>query len=195
MTVKSLVTIFMALLCLILSGANAQLSADEEAQLRENELYFNEFLKGFRIEDLTPKWYTCLKDQSFLRTEFNYTVAALQEEDPVVFEEMFPTDADQLFNVTQLISYDVKQAWYSCTWMILDQYTWTLDYLVAFSDPETTYSYPVSVMQTMLAQIVYLTQLNVALQSATEAEDNMTFYYLLGRIMRTILIIDPLPID
>ena len=79
--------------------------------------------------------------------------------------------------------------------MILDQYTWTQEYLVAFSDPEATYSYPVSVMQTMLAQIVYLTQLNVALQAATEADDNMTFYYLLGRIMRTILIIDPLPID
>ena len=108
---------------------------------------------------------------------------------------MFPKWPDYVFNVTRLISYELKLAWSGCSRAVLDQYNWTKAFLINFEDSEDYYSYPVSLLQTMLSQIVYLTQLNVAMQAATDADDQLTFYYLLGRIMRSILIIDPLPVD
>ena len=58
-------------LCLILSNKNggvmAQLSSEEESELGETELLVNEFLKGFRIEDINPKFFTCLLEQNRLR--------------------------------------------------------------------------------------------------------------------------------
>ena len=41
--------------------------------------------------------------------------------------------------------------WYGCTKMGLDSYVWGLEYLDKFADTENVYSYPVSLMQTMLS--------------------------------------------
>ena len=59
---------------------------------------------------------------------------------------MFPKWDDYVLNVTGIISYEVKLTWSSCTRMTLDSYTWFMEYLDAFSDPEATYSYPVSLL-------------------------------------------------
>ena len=82
---------------------------------------------------------------------------------------MFPDWQSYVFNVTELVSDEVSLTWYGCSKMGLDSYVWVLAYLEKFNDTENVYSYPVSLMQTMLSQIVYLTQLNVALQDADEA--------------------------
>ena len=58
-------------LCLIIydknGGVHAQLSAEQESELGETELLWNEFLKGFRIETINPKFYTCLLEQNRMR--------------------------------------------------------------------------------------------------------------------------------
>ena len=147
------------------------------------------------MEEVNNRFYTCLWEQSRIRTQFNYTVIAFQEEDQAVKDELFPDWQSQVFNITELISDELSLTWYGCTKMGLDTYDWVEIYLEKFADTENVYSYPVSLMQTMLSQIVYLTQLNVALQEADTAGDTLAFAFLLGRIARTILIIEPLPIE
>ena len=63
-------------LCLLWSNVHGQLSSEQEAELNENELYINEFFKGFRIEEINNRFYTCLWEQSRSRREFNYTINA-----------------------------------------------------------------------------------------------------------------------
>ena len=110
-------------------------------------------------------------------------------------EELFPNWTDKVFNVTRVVSGDLALAYGSCAYMALDSYTWGETYIARFNDTEKYYSYPVSVLQSMLGSIFYLTELNVDLQKATEAEDTMLFNYKLGAIMRLILIVEPLAVD
>ena len=60
-------------LCLLWSNVHAQLSSEQEGDLNENELLLNEFLKGFRIEEINNRFYTCLWEQSRFRRDANYT--------------------------------------------------------------------------------------------------------------------------
>ena len=64
----------------------AQLTSEQEAELSENEQYFNEFLKGFRIEDINFRMYSCLWDQHEMTREFNYTRIAFFETDDATQE-------------------------------------------------------------------------------------------------------------
>ena len=63
-------------LCLLTSCSYAQLSTEQEAELSEDELYVNEFLKGFRMEDINSRFYNCLWEQNRIRRQFNYTLQA-----------------------------------------------------------------------------------------------------------------------
>jgi hypothetical protein len=83
--------------------------------------------------------------------------------------------------------------WYNCLNAVHDSYVWGLDYSEGFVN-ETYYNWPVSMLQTALEQIVYLTRLNMALYDAGVLEEWQTFYFLLGRLLRTMLIIDPLEV-
>ena len=119
-------------LCLLWSNTQAQLSSEQEADLDLNELYVNEFLKGFRMEEINNRFYTCLWEQSRLRREFNYTLNAFQEPDEALRDEMFPDASYYVFNVTELVSDEVSLTWYGCTKMGLDSYSWILVYLEKF---------------------------------------------------------------
>lgn len=182
-------------LCLLASFSGGQLSAEQEADLSQEELYINEFLKGFRMQDINSRFYNCLWEQNRIRREFNYTLHAFREPDEEKRAEMFPDWKSEVFNITELVSDELSLTWFGCARMGLDSYDWITAYREKFADSEKVYSYPVSVMQTMLAQIVYLTQLNVAIQEADQAGDMLAFSFLLGRICRTVLVIEPLPID
>ena len=77
-------------ICLMWSTVKAQLSSEQEEDLSANELYINEFFKGFRMEEINSRSYTCLWEQRRMRSEFNYTLIAFDEEDEELKEEMFP---------------------------------------------------------------------------------------------------------
>lgn len=109
------------------------------------------------MEDINSRFYTCLWEQRRMRRAFNYTKIAFGEEDEVKKEEMFPERRDYVFNITEIVSDELSLAWYGCTRMGVDSYDWTIKYLKLFDDSEIVYSYPVSLMQTMLSQIIYLT--------------------------------------
>ena len=87
----------------------------------------------------------------------------MTEEDEAKKNELFPTWSDGVFNVTKLISNDFALAYYSCAKMGLDSYTWGETYIAKFDDTTRYYSYPVSLLQSLLGNIFYLTELNVEL--------------------------------
>ena len=56
-----LVTLLVALMSTS-SLVKAQLTSDQELELNETEQLINSFFKGFGIEDISNKYYTCLYD-------------------------------------------------------------------------------------------------------------------------------------
>lgn len=147
------------------------------------------------MDEINPRIYSCLWQQNQMIKEADYMIQALTLEDPEMKAELFPHWQDEVYNVTQFISTPLSLTWYNCLNGVHDSYVWGLDYMVGFDDDVLYYSWPVSMLETALKQIVYLTRLNMAMYEASEVEEWDTFYFLMGRLMRTLLIIDPLPVQ
>lgn len=154
-----------------------------------------EFFKGSRIEELNPRVYSCIWTQNRMMKAYNITEEVWNMDNATHFDEIFPTWQVKVYNITEFISEEASLTWYNCLNAMHDTVVWWDDYSVAFNDTEKYYSYPVSVLQTALEHIVYFSRLNMAMYDATEAEDFKTFYFMLGRFMRLLLIVDPLPIE
>ena len=147
------------------------------------------------MEDINALFYTCLWEQFIVRKEFDYTYYAFLEPEAEIRNQMFPSWSDYVFNVTETVSTESALAWNSCTQMTLNSYIWGLDFKVKFEAVDVNYDYLTSMMQNIILNIIYLTQLNFALQNAAKTEDLLMQSYLIGRIVRTVFIIEPLPLD
>ena len=132
--------------CLFLSGTKAQLSEGQVDQLSMNEKILNKFMTGFRIEDISTRYYGCLWEQHKFGINLNKTHTAFQEEDPAKVKKMFPLKRDKLFNVTNLISDDLAGVWFNCLMATWDSYVWGAVFIQGFNE-DNVYSYPVSVLQ------------------------------------------------
>ena len=72
-------------------------------------------------------------------------------------EQMLPNWRFYLFNITETVSGEGALAWNGCTRMVLNSRLWIDDYLVGFEDETKYFSYGTSVVQSVIANIVYLT--------------------------------------
>lgn len=144
----------LTVIILILFGSDwvtrAQLSEEQEKELSTDEFYVNEFLKGFRMDEINPRIYSCLWEQNQMVKEADYMIQALTLDDPEMKAELFPHWQDQVYNVTQFISTPLSLTWYNCLNGVHDSYIWGLDYLVGFEDDVLYYSWPVSMLTTAL---------------------------------------------
>ena len=74
-------------------------------------------------------------------------------------EQILPNWRFLLFNVTETVSNEGALAWNGCTQMTLNSYVWGLEFMKGFEDETMYYSYTTSVMQTVIGNAIYLTQL------------------------------------
>ena len=107
------------------------------------EQLINSFFKGFGIEDISNKYYTCLYDQHKVEESFQYTRAAFAETDPDKKAVMFPTPQSYIFNVTGIVSNEFTSAFYSCTKSVEETAVWYTTYVAGFAD-EQYYGYLIS---------------------------------------------------
>lgn len=109
------------------------------------------------MEEINNKFYFCLYDQRKMQEAFGYTIASFQETDLEKLQEMFPSPQDYLFNVTGIISNEFTSAFYSCSKTLEDSSIWVDTYLTDFSNTDEVYSYPISVLQSAVGNIIVLT--------------------------------------
>ena len=153
-------------------------------------------LDGFKINDFVPTTYQCLESYFNTTQQYNYTKLALNNSSEEQLKRLdLYYGMDIFFNYTDFISNNVSYTWYDCgvtTYRIVDE---EQAYAKLFGIPNTTASYPISALQALLANVLYLTDLNKRATAAYKAEDYLMFYWLMGRAVRTFIVVPPLKID
>jgi hypothetical protein len=59
----------------------------------------------------------------------------------------------------------------------------------------TTESYPVSALQSMLANVIYLTDLNKRATEALDTNQTIPFNWIMGRAARVLIVVPPVKIE
>ena len=97
-------------------------------------------------------------------------------------------------NTTDLISDEIGDFWYYCATATWDWYTLFGDHLKTFGGDEY-YNWPISALQNLLENVVHITQINQALLRANEVGDFELISFLIGRLFRKMLWVEPEPRD
>ena len=97
-------------------------------------------------------------------------------------------------NVTAYVSDDIGELYHQCTTMGWEWYYWGLDYYQSFKSNETQ-GWPISALQTLLENIITITQINQALVATVDSKDFINFSFLMGRLIRVVLIVKPMPVE
>jgi hypothetical protein len=154
------------------------------------------FLDGFKMNDFVPMSYECLNSYFNTTQQYNYTRIARNNSSEEQLKKLnLYYGMDIFFNYTDFISNNVSYTWYDCgvtTYGIYDQ---EQAYAKLFGIPNTTASYPISALQALLSNVLYLTDLNKRATAAIKAEDYLVFDWLMGRAVRTFIVVPPLKID
>ena len=73
-------------------------------------------------------------------------------------------------------------------------YDWGVEYFKSFKSNETQ-GWPISALQTLLENIITITQINQALVQTVDSKDFINFSFLMGRLIRVVMIVKPMPVD
>ena len=130
-----------------------------------------------------------------MRREFNYTFQALNTTNTTLRDELFPEWELSVLNVTSIVSDEFTDSWQSCLRTTWNSYIWLINYYAPYQDHDTYFPYMTSLFQGMLTNTVYLYQLNEKLTDALVEENDPAYYFWFGRILRTIMIVEPLRKD
>ena len=149
------------------------------------------------IDDFVPATYTCLYAGVTVAQEGRYLKSALERarEDEVYRLVFYPEGwKNYTQNVTAYISDDIGEVYHQCTTMGWEWYDWGVEYFKSFKSNETQ-GWPISALQTLLENIITITQINQALVQTVDSKDFINFSFLMGRLIRVVMIVKPMPVD
>ena len=192
--------LLLAFTAIFWQGCNAYLTAEQEAILPSFMEYLNRAFEGYAVEDFVPNTYNCMVAGVDLYLQANYTHHAFVEarnNSNTSFElygEPRVAWKNMTLNVTSLISDDIGDLWHFCATAGVEWYDTVVDYIRQF-EGEEYYGWPISALQALLENIIHITQINQALVSTEKAKDYETFSFLLGRLLRILIWVEPELID